>query len=124
MVGIRSRKEEGDNASRKKKLFESPGSLEKLFIRTFPFENLAHGQLTESRDVDLGGHPLVVGVDALASVRARVLLATVLDEKHDGRVARLLLGVDPGVNKFEIRTFLCEVGLTLNIEGVTILGWF
>lgn len=45
--------------------------------------------------MDLCVHLLVVCVDALAAVRAGVLLAQVLDEQHDGRVAGLLLRVDP-----------------------------
>ena len=72
--------------------------------------------------MDLGGHPLVVGVDALASVRARVLLAEVLDEQHDGRVAGLLLGVDPGVNKFEIRTFYMSSGFDIEHRGSNNFG--
>ncbi len=52
------------------------------------------GPLTECGDLDLGGHLLVVGVDALAVVLAGVLLPQVLDEQHDGGVARLLLRVD------------------------------
>ena len=45
-------------------------------------------------------HLLIVCVDALAAVHSGVLLAEVLDEQHDGGVARLLLGVDPGKAKY------------------------
>ena len=40
-------------------------------------------------------HLLVVGVDSPAHVLAGVFLPQVLDEEHDGRVAGLLLGVNP-----------------------------
>lgn len=55
------------------------------------FDNMI---LTKSADLNRGKHLLIVGIDALALVVARVFLSQVLDEEHDGRISRLLFSVD------------------------------
>ena len=49
----------------------------------------------KGRDLHLSHHLLVIGVDARAFVRAGVFFSEILDEEHNGGIARLLLRVNP-----------------------------
>ncbi len=55
--------------------------------------------LTECRDLDFGKHFFGVGIESAASVKPGVAFSEIFNEKHNGSVSGLFLGVNPEMNK-------------------------